>query len=142
MGLKISWTIDGEKQVSVELGIAAEGVTDFHEPLTRIATDLLKTFDLNFESRGSLLQPPGWAPRKKAQPWPLLEKTGRMRGGFRSKVSSSEAVLTNVAPYFPYHQRGTGRLPRRILMKIDEARRNFIIRAFQEYLVRLARGRR
>jgi len=145
-GVNLQVTIEGEKQVSRRLLILVDGVTNYTEPLYKINGELHKTFQMNFSQRGSLFG--GWAPRKpqfrqgvRVDTWPLLQKTGGMRKSFRSTLGSEELVIRNVSPHFKYHQsnKPRRRLPRRVMMKIDKERKDFIVKAFQEYLVSLTR---
>lgn len=137
--MDISVTLEGEKQVSRRLLIVADGITNFETPLRSIGSELQKTFQDNFSQEGGLFG--GWAPRKKDYPWPILNKTGRMRQGFRQNLGKTELKLYNVVPYFKYHQSNKPRtkLPRRVMMKIDNDRRNFIVKEFQAYIVGLMR---
>lgn len=130
-------SIEGEQQVSRRLGIVADGVEDFSEPLENIADELLHSTDENFSQRGGLFG--GWPVRKIDAPWPLLEKTGELRGGFMSAVKSDYAEIGNFVPYFKYHQSNKPRahLPRRVMLKIDQQRKIYITKQFQEYLVGL-----
>lgn len=130
-------TLEGEQQLSRRLGIVADGVEDFSPALENIETELLHTIDLNFTGRGSLFG--AWQPRKDTNPWPLLENTGELRGGFVSAVKSDYLEIGNYVPYFRYHQSNQPRahLPRRVMMKIDQDRKTFINKEFQAYLVKL-----
>jgi phage gpG-like protein len=147
--MELRFEIEGEPQLVGYLGIVAAGVKNFDRPLQSIGSELLKTFDLNFSQRGGLFG--GWAARKpqyragnRVDMWPLLEKSGDLRHGFHSAVSSKAVSVSNEAPYFAYHQSNQPRthLPRRVMMKLDEARRSFIIKAFQLHIVETLRGRR
>ena len=149
MSVHLQFEIEGEKQVSVELGIAADGVKKWDKPLAKVGDTLLKSFDLNFAARGALFG--GWPARKpqykkgqRVDTWPLLEKTGAMRKGFRSDVNEDYVKLDNKLPYFKYHQSKEPRkkIPRRIMMKIDQQRRNEIIKIFQAHIVQVTRGKK
>lgn len=137
-GFDFEISIEGQKEFSRRLLVVADGIRNFRQPLEQIGGELLKSFDLNFDTRGELFG--GWPERKQDYEWPLLERTGAMRGGFRSVLnppgSPREVVLWNVEPYFKFHQSNKDRnkIPRRVMMKIDNERRNFIIRAFQSYI--------
>jgi len=137
--ITISGEIEGDKELSRRLMIAADSLEDFSEPLESIGGELKKSFDENFSMRGGLFG--GWQPRKDNNTWPLLEKTGDMRNSFTDEVHSDFVILTNTAPYFPYHQsnKPRQRLPRRVMMKIDQQRKTFITKAFQEYIVKVTR---
>jgi phage gpG-like protein len=145
--LQLDFQVEGAEKVSRTLGITASAVRSFKEPLSAISRDLLKTFDMNFSARGALYG--GWAPRKpqyrggqRIDNWPLMEKTGRMRKSFKSKVSRTSVELFNPTPYFVCHQtnrRRSGRLPRRAMMKLRRQDADMVVKEFQKYLIKLAR---
>lgn len=140
--MDLSVTLEGEQQVSRRLLIVADGITNFETPLRGIGSELQKTFQDNFSQEGALFG--GWAERKQDYPWPILNRTGRMRQGFQQNLGPQELTIRNVVPYFKYHQSNKPRtkLPRRVMMKIDQDRKVFIQRTFQAYIVGLIRGRR
>lgn len=137
MPIFLDATIEGEQQLSRHLGIVADGVEDFSPALENIEKELVHSVDQNFSQRGGLFG--GWVPRKDNNPWPLLENTGELRGGFMSAVKSDYLEIGNSVSYFKYHQSNQprARLPRRVMLKIDQTRKVFITKAFQEYLVGL-----
>lgn len=141
--IEITADIQGDRQMSVALGVVAESLKDFSAPLGQVGHDLLKSFDQNFESRGALFESGGWAPRKDNNPWPLLERRGDMRSEFRSDVESDSVTLTNDAPYFKYHQSNAPRtrLPRRVMMALTDDSRTQIVKTFQVFLVGVIRGK-
>ena len=142
MGVKVTFEIEGDKEVSMELGIEADKISKWTEPLEKIDTELLYSIDQNFSSSGALFDDAGaWVERKGDYPWPILEKTGNMRGNFHSQVFNDYLVIKNPTEYFKYHQSNKPRkaLPRRVMMKIDSIRRTFIIKKFQEYIVETTR---
>lgn len=130
--IELSAELEGEVQISRRLGFVAKEIDDFSPALEASSNTLLKSFDNNFEARGKLYG--GWAPRKVMVDWPLLEKTGDMRGSFDAAVTKSQAVLFNTAEQFPFHQsnKPRNRLPRRVMMMIDQQSRREIIKHFQE----------
>lgn len=140
-------TLEGEKQVSRRLLVVADGITNFEQPLRNIGGELHKTFQDNFAAEGALFG--GWAERKpqysrgeRVDTWPILNKTGRMKQSFRDNVGKTELIISNEASYFKYHQSNKEprtRLPRRVMMKIDMERKNFIVKEFQRYIVGLMR---
>lgn len=144
MAVQLQFEIEGEKQVSAVLGITADHVKNFRKPMERIAGELQKSFQMNFSSRGALFMPGGWPPRARYYPWPILEKTGLMRRSFREEVHDDYVVMFNSTPYFRYHQsnRPRKRLPRRVMMKIDEQRRNFIFKELQAHILSGMQGRK
>lgn len=148
MAVELQFSVEGSEIVSRRLGITAEGVTDFKKPFSDVGKTLLKTFDTNFDSRGREYSA-GWAPRKpqykkgvRIDTWPLLEKSGDMRGGFRKKLTKWSLELYNTQSYFKYHQSNAPRksnLPRRVMMKLREQDATMIVKSFQAYLVELSR---
>lgn len=143
MPVQLQFEIEGEVQLSRRLLIAAEGVKTFDEPLENISKEVLRSFDENFDSRGSLFG--GWAPRASTYKadWPLLEKSGDLRSGFDAAFTSQSVTFGNAIPYFKYHQskQARSKLPRRVMMKLDQQRKNYIIKEFQKYLIKITRTR-
>lgn len=140
MPVVIEATVEGEKQVSRRLITISDGIDNFDEPFNEIGDQLLQTIDMNFGSRGALFGT--WPPRKDSNPWPLLEKTGTMRGSFSKTNFGDYLLITNSVAYFPYHQSRAARtvLPRRVMMKIDQERKQFIQKAFQKHIQNLVRS--
>lgn len=146
MALQLDFSIEGTERVSRVLDITVDGVKDFKKPFTDVGRSMLKTFDMNFDARGGLYG--GWAPRKpqfrggtRIDTWPLLEKSGAMRKGFKSTVKKDSVELTNSRSYFVYHQSNTARtrLPRRVMMKLRQQDAQMVVKTFQAYLIELAR---
>jgi len=138
-GLDISFSIEGEKQFHRRLLIVADGIDNYEAPLKNIGSELQKTFQLNFAQSGKLFG--GWPKRTKSYPWPILQKTGRMRQSFKDNAGKYELILWNTAPYFMYHQSNKPRyrLPRRVMMQIDQQRKTFIQKELQSYIIGLTR---
>lgn len=142
--IQLKVTLEGDKLLARDLMVVADGMKNWKPALEKVNREVLKSFDMNFDSEGGLFQQGGWPARKKAYPWPILEKTGRMRMAFVSSVSETEAVFSNPTPYFKYHQsnKPRTRLPRRIMMALDDDRKTFIVKAFQEHIVNTLQGRK
>ncbi len=146
MPVTLNFSIEGQERVRRTLGIHVAGFKTYREPLGNIGKSLMKTFDVNFSGRGSLYG--GWKPRKpqyrngrRVDTWPLLERTGKLRKGFRSHPSSHQLVVDNDVPYFIYHQSRASRrkLPRRAMMALRRQEAEMVVKSFQAYLVALAR---
>lgn len=141
MGLYLTFEIDGQK-ISRELSVVADGVKSYKQPLNAIGSDLMKTFDMNFNSRGALYG--GWKARKGSYPWPLLEKTGHMRHAFAKHTTDDYVSLTNDASYFKYHQSSRPRssgLPRRVMMTLRRQDATMIVKEMQSYIISVLRSR-
>lgn len=133
--------IEGDLQVDRELINLRDDLNDFSEPLQKSGEQLLSTVDSNFSVAGKLMG--GWQPRKKLYAHPLLDKTGRMRGGFRAKNDQNILQIWNPVSYFKYHQSNRARrsnLPRRVMLKIIAADKRRITKIFQEWLVNKTGG--
>lgn len=133
--ITLSVDIEGEKQLSRKLLTASSGIGDFKRPLFRIGAEVRGSIDTNFSGRGSLFG--RWLPRKDNLPHPILEKTSRMRRNFKQNLGPDYVEIYNPTPYFKYHQSNKPRtkIPRRVMMKIDEQRRVFIQKEFQKHIM-------
>lgn len=149
MGTQITFEIEGDKQISAELGVAIEGLQDFSIPMAAAADIMETAVEDNFEGRGKRFG--GWAPRKpqyrggvRIDTHPLLEKTGAMRKAFIKDSGKDYAMVTNEDKKFPYHQSNQPRtkIPRRVMLMIDDRMREEIFKAFQLYIVTILRGDR
>ena len=145
--IELDISLAGETQMSRALLVSSAALADFHAPLAEAATELQKSFQMNFDARGQLFG--GWAPRKKDQPWPLLEKTGNLRKSFFTRFEGpNTAVLGNKAKnkngveYAPFHQFGTSKMPARLLMKVNEAQKVIVQKIFQAHIIKSTKGLR
>lgn len=132
--ITLNVTLEGEKQLSRRLLTIPSDISSFKIPLFRIGGELRGTFDKNFSARGALFG--RWQPRKDNLPHPLLEKTGSMRRNFKQSLGPDYIEIFNPTPYFKYHQSNKPRkkIPRRVMMKIDDERKRFIQREFQKHV--------
>jgi len=120
-----------------QLGI---NLSDFSRELKDTGTYMRNFIQTNvFATEGQIIGEP-WAPLNPAyQAWKqvhfpgrgTLERSGTMRGNFRFNYTGDYMRLWNPTPYFLKHQLGRERMPRRVMMKIDEARRQAIIHIFE-----------
>lgn len=126
----------------------ADGITDFKAPLQLSASEFIRVFKANFSNEGGTLGEK-WPARKpqfkngsRIDTWALLRKTTKMYNSFRAQVSASELEVLNTAAQFKYHQSNKPRskIPRRVMMKLDEARKRFVVKQLQAYIIRLTRG--
>ncbi len=72
--------------------------------------DVLALIDEGFEKRRD---PIGrrWKRRKRAYPWPILNKTLAMRKGWRARSNGKRGTdLMNAVPYTRWHQWGTRKM--------------------------------
>lgn len=85
------------------------------EMATAMGREALTLTDDAFTSQADPYGRP-WAPRKRPRPWPKLDRSGRLRGAFRLRVFRYGFRITNATPYGIYHQRGTKRMARRLML--------------------------
>lgn len=110
--------------------------------------EYLKGFFSNevFNTEGAVFNEP-WAqlsPRYaaiKAKKYPgkgILVATGKMKDSFRTDNGKTYVRVFNIVDYFKYHQSNKPRhvLPRRIMMKLDEKRKQMIVQIFRRGLQR------
>ena len=133
--IELKVDIEGEKQLSRRLITIPKNIGNFKKPLFRIGGEVRGSIDTNFSGRGSLFG--RWVPRKDNKPHPILEKTGKMRSNFKQNLGPYYVEIYNPTPYFKYHQSNKPRkkLPRRVMMKIDNIRRQFIQKEFQRHII-------
>lgn len=143
-GFYISWTIEGEKQLSRNLLLVASRVKDWTPAFAETAYTLKDLFSNGvFETEGAAIDE-HWAPLskayayRKAQKYPgkgILEATGAMRNGFMTLWRPDMAAVWNEVEYFKYHQSNKPRhvLPRRVMMKLAEAQRTQVVKIFHSY---------
>lgn len=145
-GLTISWTIEGETQLSRRLEGLVAGVRDMTTPFRQSADMLVSTFSKDvFATRGGAIGEqwqrlsPYTVAQKARHGYPAdpLVRTGKMQGSFTSIVASDRAVIYNTAGYFKYHQSNQprARLPRRVMMKLGETQKEQVVKVFQRYIL-------
>lgn len=141
--MQLSFEIEGEKQLSRRLRIISTGVKNWRPQMGKVGRYLVDVFSGTvFDTKGRAIGEP-WVKRKQTYPWPILERSGRMRGSFRHKASSVQVAIYNTADYFKFHQskKPRAKLPRRIMMKLDSQRKTAIVRIFQQRLIKLLQQR-
>jgi len=142
----LSFSIEGEQQLSRRLrGITAK-LDDFSVPFGRSARKLLNTFQNDvFSTKGGAVGEK-WAP---LSPYTLADKdrkgygnkgplirTGLMKDSFTSEVDRNAFVIYNTAEYFKYHQSNKPRLkiPRRQMLKLGPLQRELIVKDLLTYI--------
>lgn len=133
--ITLSADIEGTKELSRRFIKIPENIQDSGDSFAKIGREVMLSVDANYATRGSLFGEP-WPSRKTPKPWPLLEKTGRMRRSFNQRLGRNYVEISNPTEYFKFHQSNKPRkkLPRRVMLKLDEIRRRFIVRQFQLHI--------
>jgi phage gpG-like protein len=141
-GIVLAGAVEGDLQLSRVLLTGSVELNNLRRPLGLARQQLLSSTQLNFGAVGGLMG--GWKPRKQVYSWPLLQKTGRMRGNFQSKVDPNRMEIWNPTFYFKFHQSNRARksnLPRRVMLKIIAQDKRRIQKFFQEHVQNALKGR-
>lgn len=135
MAIELKVTLEGDVELSRRLLTIPDKIDNWYMPLYRVGQEVHRSVDANYSGRGSLFGK--WEPRKDNKPHPLLEKTKAMRNSFANKLGPNYLHIYNTAPYFKYHQSNQPRkrLPRRVMLKIDRERQQFIQKEFQAHII-------
>lgn len=133
--MRLSFEVEGVQEAIRELDLRGKKAKNLSRPLKQSSDYIMERIKQNFEGAGSLYGK--WPRRKKAYPWRMLQKSGAMRDGFRSRVSSTQAEISNTQPYFKYHQSRAPRkyLPRRVMMAIQEQEAREVTRIFHRHIM-------
>lgn len=128
-------TLEGGTEMSRRFNKIPQEIGNTKPLFFRIGREVRISVDSNFSSRGALFGQP-WAKRKDNKSHPILEKTGRMRRSFNQRLGDNYVEISNSAQQFKYHQSNKPRrkLPRRVMLKLDEIRRRYIVKTFQQHI--------
>lgn len=119
-----------------------KGLRNFKEPLLKAKETVMKETDKQWGSKGINLGTP-WRSRKKTYPWPILQKSGAMRGGFdwKPKKPKDYVIVLNKIDYFKYHQLGapSNNLPQRVMLRMTKRLEKMITEEFKKYINKLTK---
>lgn len=157
---KLTITISGDKKVLANFSKVKSDLMNPRQVLTEYALIYMPAIQEQFASGGREFGTP-WAylrPRtiirkvKEGFPPIPLVRTGKMRGNFRYQVRTASlaqktpgyiptGLLTiyNPTPYFFVHQLGTSKIPRRVMLRFDEVRKNLAFSLFTGWIKRTIR---
>lgn len=127
--MEIRVRISGFKTVREALLKLKRKLQDLRDEFRQTGKLMLESVDRNFVTEGSYLGKP-WqalAPStvrdRAAQGFgashPILQRTGRLRRGFKARIEKQSVYIENVIPYFSFHSLGRG-VPKRTMMKFNE----------------------
>lgn len=145
MTFSLSWSIEGDKQLSRRLRKITTEISDFQKPFKRAADHLVGIYKRDvFQTRGGIIDErwarlsPATVAAKARSGFPAapLIRTGRMKRGFRSFATSESATIGNNTSYFKYHQsnRPRRKIPRRVMMKLGAVQREDVVRIFYAFI--------
>jgi phage gpG-like protein len=135
--MHLQFRIEGKTELSRKFRGISTDVKNWKPQMKKVGDYLIKVFSGPvFTSRGAEIGEP-WKARKDNNPWPLLQRTGKMRKSFKYQAQTAQVTILNTTDYFKYHQSKQPRrkLPRRVMMKLDRERKEGIIKIFHQRLV-------
>ena len=141
----LTWSIEGETQLSRALLGMGNKLRDFRQPFGESVSMLKAVFSQDvFSTHGAAIGEK-W---KRLSPYTVSQKarkgypsdpliaTGQMQRSFQSIVSTDQAVIFNTSDYFKYHQSNLPRerIPRRVMMKLAERQREEVVKIFHQFI--------
>lgn len=148
--MQLSFSIEGEKQLSRRLRIVSDRVKDWTPAFKETSVQLKQVFAEDaFKTEGQAVGQV-WSPlsrayaERKAKLYPgkgLLEATGAMRKAFKTLWKADMAAVWNESEYFKYHQsrQPRKRLPRRAMMALAEKQKQMVVKIFHTYFKRVTK---
>lgn len=147
MAFQLTWSIEGEKQLSRSLRGINESMGDWTPAFRKISRELKNVFANEvFSTKGSAVGE-RWAPlspsylaAKRAAGYSAdpLVRTGKMQKSFKTLVKADSATIWNAIKYFQYHQSNKPRskLPRRVMMKLGNDQKEFVVKTFHSHFIK------
>lgn len=131
MPFSVSINVDGEDHVLVKFSNLNHAVKTWQTALGPIEKYLMEFFQNKvFDTEGAVYGS-AWAAlsptyaAQKLRRWgdtTILIASGKMKGSYESKTGPLSLLIQNTAPYAKYHQKGTRKMPQRLLMRLDDTR--------------------
>ena len=143
MGLQINVSIAGAEAIRDRMAKLGQDLYDFSEEMGAtgkyladyFSTVPFATLGRNYGTQWQEVSPKTLAAKLKRYPQNAhntLQASGLMRDSFAFESDRLSATIGNQQPYFGYHQRGTGKAPRRVMMAIDATNRAAVVRIISE----------
>lgn len=139
--LSVRLEIKGDKKAIAQLNKMLESFKDWKPELQAVGDYLVSFYrDPVFETEGGVFGA-RWQPltsayaNRKAIKYPgrgILEASGTMRRSYITRVYANLLELVNPTEYAILHQEGRGRLPERLLIRVDEPRKKEIVEIFKK----------
>lgn len=151
----LEFQIEGQKVLSRNLRILADGVQDMKNEFKNIWNLIEGSAKSNFESEGSegggkwkslsaatikARQKRSWyykkSPSGASATWPILQWTGTLKNSFEKTPGKMEVTVGNKAPYYKYHQQKnrSGKLPRRLILELKQNDKRDIVAIIWKWL--------
>lgn len=145
-----SVTIDGVKELDRGFSRFAEDVKDLSPAFETISEQFKEMESKQFTTSGGF-GGVSWLPLsaatvlRKPAGLPIMVRTGKLRGaltggsGYIKRIKKLSMVLGADIFYASYHQRGTRKMPARLLIKLPESEKMRWMKTIQAYLVKKQR---
>ena len=142
---KLTFNKKDLKRLSTKLKKLASEMHDFRVPLKKSARIIEDESKRNFDRQGFLYNM-SWTPlsagtrkQRASQGYPanrpILVRSGKLRDSVKTKsVSRDTATVVNPTSYAPYHQFGTGKIPKRTILSSSSKSRAAIGIVFGNYV--------
>lgn len=128
--------VGGDKAIAT-LARLRQSAENLQPAFAEMAPLIIQEFTSNFDSQGTLLDAK-WKPRVRSYPWPILQKTGKLKASWNAKPESRDLTIKNTADYATYQHFGSTRLPaRKLVGKSDQIIKialNFITKFLKEFI--------
>jgi len=133
-----------DRAVQRRFKVMGKYLKDFKKPLKESADFAKEMYEANFDKKGSEFG--GWKPlapstlmakTKAGYPSKPLIRTGKMKGSFDTKeLKKTKAVVWNKLQekYFKYHQLGTSKMPKRVMISINKKLEDKVQKFFKDYI--------
>jgi phage gpG-like protein len=143
MGLTISVSIAGADAIQARMEKLGKDLYDFSDEMTAtgkyladyFSTVPFATLGRNYGEAWPSVTPKTLSSKLRRYPQNAhntLQASGLMRDSFAFESDRLSATVGNHQDYFKYHQLGTSRMPRRVVMAIDQTNRAQIMRIVSE----------
>lgn len=145
--MRIDIDVRGEKQASRKILRMGRRAGDTRPVLTAVAHKLAEIEEERFDHEG-----PGWAPlaqstvaqkaREGLNPG-ILDATGTLRQSLSSLGAADQLLIIHdgllvfgtTVPYAGAHQRGTGHVPQRKVIDLQERDKRLVVKTIQRWLI-------
>ncbi|MCP4990886.1 MAG: hypothetical protein GY928_34045 [Colwellia sp.] len=153
LGGQITLHVEGQKSKDDYVKDVDDKVKRSHDmtpAMRKIGLYLMGSIRRNFKAEG---RPQRWKPlanatiqdrlRKGFGSGPILQRTGALmnsltKPGAKGQIFSARKrslQLSSRIPYFPYHQRGTSKIPQRVMLDFQKQDRSQISRIINRYIL-------
>lgn len=142
MATRTGLTVNGINALQSELRRPARNAVNMRPVLNEIMEDMVEHERHLWETEGASVGQ-HWDRREGAQDHPLMRRSGRLYRSLTNRTASGAAVRTVTrsflifgtdVPYAIFHQRGTSRMPARVVQRFPLSKARQYNRMMQNYL--------